>query len=85
MTRSLALYDAAVARLARLGGSAVEIDYAPFRECARLLYGGPWVAERLAAIEDFAAAHAGEMDPTVREIVEGARGVHRGRRLSRCL
>ena len=70
-----ALYDAAAARLARLGGRAVEIDYVPFRECARLLYGGPWVAERLAAIEDFAAAHAGEMDPTVRKIVEGARGV----------
>ena len=72
-----ALYDAAAARLARLGGRAVEIDYAPFRECARLLYGGPWVAERTwrCAIEDFAAAHAGEMDPTVRKIVEGARGV----------
>ncbi len=68
-----ALYDAAIARLATLGGTAVEIDYAPFRECAALLYGGPWVAERLAAIESFVDGHAGAMDPTVRAIVEGAR------------
>ncbi|HWJ72958.1 MAG TPA: allophanate hydrolase [Kaistia sp.] len=68
-----ALYDAAIAKLATLGGTAVEIDYAPFRECAALLYGGPWVAERLAAIESFVAGHAADMDPTVRAIVEGAR------------
>jgi allophanate hydrolase len=68
-----ALYDAAIARLEKLGGKAVPIDYAPFRECAQLLYGGPWVAERLAAIESFVGRHANEMDPTVRGIVEGAR------------
>ncbi|HSI41127.1 MAG TPA: allophanate hydrolase [Xanthobacteraceae bacterium] len=70
-----ALYDAAIARLEMLGGTAVEIDYAPFRECALLLYGGPWVAERLAGIEDFVATQADAMDPTVRAIVEGARGM----------
>lgn len=66
------LYDAAIVRLAALGGQPVEIDYAPFRECAGLLYGGPWVAERLAAIEPFFADHAAEMDPTVAAIVGGA-------------
>ncbi|MCX5495879.1 allophanate hydrolase [Kaistia dalseonensis] len=69
-----ALYDAAIARLEALGGTAVPIDYAPFRECALLLYGGPWVAERLAAIEDFVGEHADAMDPTVRTIVQGANG-----------
>lgn len=68
-----ALYDAAIARLEALGGTAVPIDYAPFRECAALLYGGPFVAERLAAIESFVDDHAEAMDPTVRTIVEGAR------------
>jgi len=68
-----ALYDRSIARLEALGGTAVEIDYAPFRECASLLYGGPWVAERLAAIEGFFTAHADEMDPTVRAIVAGAK------------
>ena len=70
-----ALYDAAIERLAGLGGRPVAIDYAPFRDCAALLYGGPWVAERLAAIEPFFAAHAADMDPTVRAIVAGAQGM----------
>jgi allophanate hydrolase len=70
-----ALYDAAVARLAALGGEAIVIDYSPFGDCASLLYSGPWVAERLAAIEAFIARHAEEMDPSVRAIVAGARGM----------
>ncbi len=70
-----ALYDAAAARLESLGATRVEIDYAPFRDCAALLYGGPWVAERLAAIEAFYDAHASDMDPAVRDIVGAAKGV----------
>lgn len=70
-----ALYDAAVARLIELGGEAIVIDYAPFADCASLLYGGPWVAERLAAIEAFVCRHAEEMDATVRAIIAGARGM----------
>ena len=67
-----ALYAAAIARLVALGGTPVEIDYAPFNAIALLLYQGPWVAERLAAIRDFAAHHADAMDPTVRTIILGA-------------
>jgi allophanate hydrolase len=63
------LYEAAIARLRALGGTPVEIDYVPFHAVALLLYQGPWVAERLAAIKDFAAAHADAMDPTVRQII----------------
>jgi len=70
-----ALYDAAVARLESLGGTAVPIDYAPFRQSAQLLYGGPWVAERLAAVEAFADRRADAMDPTVRAIILSARAV----------
>jgi len=69
-----ALYNAAIARLEGLGGVAVPFDYAPFREIAALLYDGPWVAERLAAIETFHAEHAAAMDPSVRAIIESARG-----------
>ena len=36
-----AAYDAALARLARLGCEIVEIDIEPFYETARLLYDGP--------------------------------------------
>lgn len=69
-----ALYDDAIARLEALGGVAVPFDYAPFRAIAALLYDGPWVAERLAAIADFYADHAEAMDPSVRAIVGAATG-----------
>ncbi|HXQ51819.1 MAG TPA: allophanate hydrolase [Stellaceae bacterium] len=67
-----ALFAASVARLERLGGRKVEIDFAPFLDAGQLLYGGPWVAERLAAIEDFALRHADDMLPVTREIILGA-------------
>lgn len=38
-------------------GAVVEIDFEPFREAARLLYEGPWVAERYAAVGDFIGRH----------------------------
>ncbi|KQO57912.1 MULTISPECIES: allophanate hydrolase [unclassified Methylobacterium] len=69
-----ALYDAAIARLEALGAVAVPFDYAPFREIATLLYNGPWVAERLAAIAGFFAGNADALDPSVRSIVESAKG-----------
>lgn len=47
------LFAAAVARLRDLGGEPVTLDFSPFAEAARLLYEGPWVAERYAAIEPF--------------------------------
>jgi len=68
-----ALYAEAVERARSLGAQVVEFDYAPFRDAAALLYQGPWVAERLAAIESFYDAHADAMDPTVRTIVGAAK------------
>jgi len=68
-----ALYDAACARAETLGAKLVPFDYAPFREAAALLYEGPWVAERLAVIENFLNAHPDALDPTVRRIIEAAR------------
>jgi allophanate hydrolase len=66
-------YDAAIAAAQEGGADIVPIDYAPFREAAELLYGGPWVAERLAGISDFFAGHQADMDPTVRSIIGGGR------------
>ena len=73
-TETARLYDEAVARLAALGATPVPFDYAPFREIASLLYDGPWVAERLAAVEAFFAEHEAAFDPSVRAIVGSARG-----------
>lgn len=68
-----ALYDAAIERAKSLGATIVPFDYAPFRQAAELLYNGPWVAERLAAVKDFIATNADDFDPTVRTIIEGAK------------
>jgi allophanate hydrolase len=67
------LYDEAVASLERIGGRKVEVDFSTFRAAAELLYAGPWVAERYAAIREFIEAHASEFNPVVRGIIEGAR------------
>ena len=73
-TEAAALFDAAVGRAEEMGGTKVEIDFAPFRAAADLLYSGPWVAERYAAIQSFIASKADEMDPVVRGIISGASG-----------
>ena len=69
--QAAALFQQAEERMAKIGGERIEIDFAPFRAAAELLYAGPWVAERLAAIREFFDAHADEMDPTVRAIIGG--------------
>ena len=66
------LYAAAIEHFKTLGGEAVEIDYTPFLAAAQLLYQGPWVAERLAAIEPFLRDHAADMHPVVHAIIAGA-------------
>jgi allophanate hydrolase len=66
------LYKAAVEALVALGGIAVEFDLAPFLQVAQLLYKGPWVAERHAAISSFIKAHKDEMDPIVEKTISRA-------------
>jgi len=66
------LYRDAVKRCVDLGHTIIEIDFAPFQDAARLLYTGPWVAERLAAIEKFMSAQANAVDPVVGKIISGA-------------
>ena len=70
-TAAAGLYAAAIEHFAQIGGEAVEIDYAPFLAAAQLLYQGPWVAERLAAIEPFLRDHAADMHPVVHGIIAG--------------
>ncbi len=67
------LYARAVADMQAMGGEKVEIDFSIFRAAADLLYSGPWVAERLAALREFVETQADQMNPVVREIIAGAR------------
>jgi allophanate hydrolase len=71
---SAAAYEAAIARFAGLGAAIVEIDMEPFHEAARLLYEGPWVAERYIVARSLIAAAPESMHPVTRQIIlAGAR------------
>ncbi len=63
------LYDRALEKLAQWA-EIVEIDLAPLQEAAQLLYGGPWVAERTAAMARILAENPDAVDETVRKVVE---------------
>ena len=69
--RSAADYDAALDRLTRLGATIVEINIEPLYETARLLYEGPWLAERYLATRNFIASAPQTMHPVTREILTG--------------
>jgi allophanate hydrolase len=68
------LFEDAVARMTALGGTLVEIDYAPFAAAAALLY-GPFVVERTEAVGDFIDAHPAAIHPVTRSIVMQGRAV----------
>lgn len=67
-----AAWQTAVERLRATGAQIVEIDFSAFLATARLLYEGPWVAERRAAIGAFFAEQPDALHPVIREIVGGA-------------
>src|SRR5476649_2013583 len=56
-----------------MGGIAVEFDYTAFSEAAQLLYNGPWIAERTAAVGAFieAADPDAKVWPVTRDIILG--------------
>jgi allophanate hydrolase len=66
-----AMFAAAVARLQAAGGEPLEVDIAPFFATARMLYAGPWVAERTAALEGLLSRNPSAIHPVVRSILQG--------------
>jgi len=67
-----ALFATAINRLAHVGHQRVQIDFGSFIQAAQLLYDGPWIAERLAAIHEFYSSHADQMLPVTRNIIAQA-------------
>ncbi len=67
--RAAADYMEAIERLAGLGAVIVEIDMAPLYDTARLLYDGPWLAERYVAIRDFVTTSPQSLHPVTRDII----------------
>ncbi|WP_372868290.1 allophanate hydrolase [Pseudomonas sp.] len=73
-SESPALFAATVERLQALGGIAVAIDFAPFLEAARLLYEGPWVAERYSVAGELIEAQPDAVLPVIKAVLEKAPG-----------
>ena len=67
------LFGEGIERLERLGHPVREVDFLPFREAAGLLYGGPWMAERLAAVGEFMDKNPEALHPVTRRLIEGGR------------
>ena len=64
-------YGAALKRWTALGATLVGFDLEPFYETARLLYEGPWVAERYLVIRNLLASSPDAIHPVTREIAAG--------------
>jgi len=72
-TEAARLFDSAIETIQAEADAVVAVDFEPFVRTAELLYGGPWVAERLAAVEEFVEAQPEEIHPVIREILAGGR------------
>jgi allophanate hydrolase len=67
------LFEASVERCSALGGTAVAVDIEPLLQVARLLYEGPWVAERYLAARSLLETNPGALHPVTRQIIEPGR------------
>ena len=71
--QAAALFAAAIESIEKVGGVAVKVRFAPFRDAGRLLYEGPWVAERLDATEQLLDKNPEALLPITRSIIERGR------------
>ena len=66
------LFDKNVEKMQSLGGVKYEIDFSVFLQAAKLLYEGPWVAERYVAIEKIISEQPEELLPVIKAIIGSA-------------
>jgi allophanate hydrolase len=69
------LYETACTRLTRSGGRPVEIDFSPFLEAGRMLFDGPWIAERAGSLASFLAAHPDAVLPEIASVLAAAKRI----------
>ncbi|MET0780514.1 MAG: allophanate hydrolase, partial [Microbacterium sp.] len=68
-------WDAALAQLTAAGVELIEVDLTGFTEAGRMLYEGPWLAERLAGTAEFLQERPNEVHPVIRTLLEGGRSI----------
>jgi allophanate hydrolase len=66
-------FETALERLASIGGYPVSVDLTPCFAAAELLYNGPFVAERTAAVGDFIDANPDAVLEVTRSIIASGR------------
>ena len=69
-----AAFGQALDQLRAWGLTPVPVDMAPLFEVAKLLYEGPWVAERYAVVQALIENRPEALDPTVRRVIDKAMG-----------
>ncbi|MEP7244616.1 MAG: allophanate hydrolase [Gammaproteobacteria bacterium] len=67
------LFGESLRKLEALGGERVEIDFAPFRAAARLLYDGAWIAERYVAVGEFIESKPLSVYPITLQLIAASR------------
>jgi allophanate hydrolase len=67
------LFNDFLMKISELGAERVPVDFSPFLETARLLYEGPWVAERYVAIREFIEHNPKALHPVIAAIIGGAK------------
>lgn len=67
------LFEKNIELLTKAGAQIIPINFQPFLDAAKLLYEGPWVAERYAAIKDFFDKDAKQCLPVIETIIGGAK------------
>jgi allophanate hydrolase len=72
-TAMAAAFTALADRASARADGTVRVPIEPLVEAGDLLYTGPWVAERLAGLEDFLATHPDDVLPVTRAVVERGR------------
>jgi allophanate hydrolase len=70
---SAAAFSAAIALLEKIGGIKTDIDFSPFLSAARLLYEGPWIAERYWAIKPLLETNPSALLPVTAKIISAGR------------
>ena len=68
-----ALFEDSVQELESIGGEKITVDFSPFLNAARLLYEGPWVAERYVAIEELINSRPETLLPVINSIIGGGK------------
>jgi allophanate hydrolase len=73
-SQSPTLFAAAAGALEAIGGRRIEADFGPFYAAGAMLYDGPWIAERVIAVEELIGRRPDALLPVIRRIIAGGNG-----------